>query len=76
MDDCWPSDEEWQSLNKSTNFNLVRVVPIASVCYGPNPDGAMCEEVMRMSKNSGWRASQPGKVQVSLEYIPARILGY
>ena len=64
---CWPSDEQWDFLNRSMEFNLVRLVPTASVCYKPSLNNPMCEEVMRMSKDSGWRASQPGKPGI---YIP------
>lgn len=58
---CWPSGEEWSALNQSIEYNLARLMPIASVCYAPLFNQTACEEVIRLSKDSGWRASQPGK---------------
>lgn len=67
---CWPSEEKWNSLNKSIDLNLVRLLPLGSVCYEPTLNPQACEEVMRLSKDSGWRASQPGEYEA--EKYPRR----
>ncbi|KAJ5383686.1 CAZyme family AA7 [Penicillium concentricum] len=60
---CWPSGQEWNVLNESMDFNLIPLNPIGSVCYEPNLNHHACEEVMHLSKDSGWRAAQPGALQ-------------
>ncbi|KAJ6050362.1 CAZyme family AA7 [Penicillium canescens] len=60
---CWPPEKQWDLLNKSMDFNLIQLKPIGSVCYEPDLNHLACEEVMRLSKDSGWRAAQPGALQ-------------
>ncbi|KOC15886.1 putative FAD/FMN-containing isoamyl alcohol oxidase MreA-like, partial [Aspergillus flavus AF70] len=60
---CWPSEQEWNSLNSSINGNLVAVQPIAAVCHEGDWDSSACKEVMASWTNSTWRAAQPGAVQ-------------
>ncbi|KAK2839327.1 hypothetical protein FQN49_006252, partial [Arthroderma sp. PD_2] len=60
---CWPSEELWQSFNASIDGNLFRLRPAAHVCYEPSFDQSACDDLPRLSKDSGWRASQPGVLQ-------------
>ncbi|EPE32917.1 FAD-binding protein [Glarea lozoyensis ATCC 20868] len=60
---CWPSIDEWKSLNGSINGNLVRVKPIGAACREPDFNHDACIETLLLSRNSGWRASNPGALQ-------------
>jgi len=44
-DACWPTEETWTSFNASVNGNLIRTVPIGSVCHDPHYDEKACEAV-------------------------------
>ncbi|KAJ5612598.1 hypothetical protein N7510_005792 [Penicillium lagena] len=57
---CWPSDEEWSTFNASINGNLIRLYPVGSVCHDPTFNRRACEELKELSRDTGWRASQPG----------------
>lgn len=57
---CWPSEQQWQSLNSSIDGNLQAIRPIASVCHDPTYDHEACQEVTAMTHDSAWRSSQPG----------------
>ena len=57
---CWPSEQQWQTLNSSIDGNLEAIRPIASVCHEPTFDDDACQEVTAMAHNSTWRSSQPG----------------
>ena len=35
--DCWPSDEEWESFNSSLSGSLHRTIPYAASCYYSSP---------------------------------------
>lgn len=59
-DFCWPSDESWNALNRSVDGNLVKVLPVAHVCYYPTYDREKCDEVTVLDHDSIWRAEQPG----------------
>ncbi|KAE8409328.1 hypothetical protein BDV37DRAFT_293887 [Aspergillus pseudonomiae] len=60
---CWPSEQEWNSLNSTINGNLVAVRPIAAVCHEGDRNSSACKEVTAAWTNSTWRAAQPGAVQ-------------
>ncbi|KNG81506.1 FAD/FMN-containing isoamyl alcohol oxidase MreA-like protein [Aspergillus nomiae NRRL 13137] len=60
---CWPSEQEWNSLNSTINGNLVAVRPIAAVCHEGGRNSSACKEVTAAWTNSTWRAAQPGAVQ-------------
>ncbi|KAI1801860.1 putative oxidoreductase [Daldinia bambusicola] len=60
---CWPSSEEWNQLNISIDGNLVRLRPVGHVCHYPNFDEAACSELLHLTRDSGWRASQPETLQ-------------
>jgi hypothetical protein len=44
-DPQWPSDAQWNSLNTTVGGKLIRGVPLARPCYGPNVDPARCAVV-------------------------------
>ncbi|KAK1140587.1 hypothetical protein N8T08_010224 [Aspergillus melleus] len=60
---CWPSPAEWQALNTSLHGNVVDVRPIGHVCHGDTYDPVACGQVVKLSSNGTWRASQPGAQQ-------------
>ena len=59
-DPCWPSEGSWSALNHSVDGNLVKVLPVAHVCYHPTYDREKCDEITILDHNSNWRATQPG----------------
>ncbi|KAM5453167.1 hypothetical protein MaudCBS49596_002944 [Microsporum audouinii] len=60
---CWPSEELWNSFNTSIDGKLQHLKPAAHVCYEPNFDKGACDDLLRLSRDSGWRASHPGVLQ-------------
>ncbi|GAB1199704.1 hypothetical protein APSETT444_009061 [Aspergillus pseudonomiae] len=60
---CWPSEETWQEFNASIAGNLIRLRPIGDVCHEPASNQSACRELRDVSRNSGWRAAQPGALQ-------------
>lgn len=61
---CWPSAQEWITLNQTIEGNLAAVQPIAAACHpGPGHDSTACKEITSLWTNSTWRAAQPGAVQ-------------
>ncbi|RYP10771.1 hypothetical protein DL764_000467 [Monosporascus ibericus] len=59
---CWPSTQQWTTLNHSIHGNLFKVQPVAMPCY-ESPSSTACREVTALWSNSSWRAAQPGAVQ-------------
>ncbi|KHN97494.1 oxidoreductase [Metarhizium album ARSEF 1941] len=43
--------------------SLVQIRPAASVCHGPEYDGAACASLSGLARDSGWRASNPATLQ-------------
>jgi hypothetical protein len=37
-DAAWPSESDWAALNTTVSGRLIKVVPLASVCYESEPD--------------------------------------
>ncbi|KAK2752802.1 hypothetical protein FQN55_005934 [Onygenales sp. PD_40] len=62
-DSCWPSPDQWKALNHSIQGNLAAVKPVGNVCHDPTFDADACAEVKNITKNSFFRAEQPGAVQ-------------
>ncbi|KAE8351821.1 chanoclavine-I synthase oxidoreductase protein [Aspergillus coremiiformis] len=60
---CWPSDQEWNRFNISIDGNLVRLRPVGHVCHHPTLDPAACDELLHLTRDSGWRASRPETLQ-------------
>lgn len=44
-DSAWPTESRWAKLNQTVGGRLIRGVPLAQVCYGPNIDAAKCAEI-------------------------------
>ncbi|KAF2029844.1 FAD-binding domain-containing protein, partial [Setomelanomma holmii] len=63
---CWPSEAEWASLNKTLGGALIRGVAPGSVCYPdqPNYNPDACAFVASQWFNSTWHATNP----VSIDY--------
>jgi hypothetical protein len=59
---CWPSASEWAALNTTLRGNLLKVRPVAHVCHDPFYDHFACQKLPGLVRDSGWRASQPGKL--------------
>lgn len=60
---CWPSDEQWQTLNSSVSGRLTSVKPVAWVCHDPTFNNATCQNLTAINTDSLWRREQPGAVQ-------------
>lgn len=60
-DPCWPSTEEWSSLNETVSGRLIHTVPLASVCYPsePNYDTDACESVPSHWISLAFHAADP-----------------
>jgi hypothetical protein len=71
---CWPSETDWATLNSSIDGNLISARPIGRVCHEPTYDQQACEVLLNVSRNSGWRAAQPGKNTVLLFRVGIRSL--
>ncbi|QKX62345.1 uncharacterized protein TRUGW13939_09504 [Talaromyces rugulosus] len=41
-DSDWPSDASWDSLNRTVGGRLIKGVPVAQSCYGPQADEITC----------------------------------
>ncbi|KAI2907944.1 CAZyme family AA7 [Aspergillus niger] len=63
-DPCWPSTDQWTSLNQTVSGRLIRAVPAASVCYPnePNYNPAACTSVLGNWTTSKFHASDPVSV--------------
>lgn len=59
---CWPSNDNWDKLNKTINGNLEAVRPVAASCFGKWTD-TTCNSVVANANNSLWRSTHPGAVQ-------------
>ena len=57
---CWPTGRQWAAFNASIDDNLVRTRPVGYVCHEPTFDQIACDDLRRLTLDSGWRASQPG----------------
>jgi hypothetical protein len=65
---CWPTDTEWATFNTSIDGGLVQLKPVGYVCHEPTFNGSICDTLSSLSRNSAWRASQPGS---SLRFHPS-----
>ncbi|KAH8667097.1 FAD/FMN-containing isoamyl alcohol oxidase MreA [Xylariales sp. PMI_506] len=50
-DSGWPNAEEWATFNASVSGNLIRTVPIASVCHGLQYNEAACTALQQVWQN-------------------------
>ncbi|KAK3297224.1 uncharacterized protein B0H64DRAFT_423479 [Chaetomium fimeti] len=49
-DTCWPSTQDWDSLNQTVSGRLVATVPLAQACHDPNYDPVRCQAL-----RDGWQ---------------------
>lgn len=63
-DGKWPSEKAWTGLTKqlSSASSLIKTVPQASPCYGPNKDDAKCQDLARNWYNSALHIDDPSEV--------------
>lgn len=59
-DDCWPSEQTWQTFNDSVSGRLARNFPSAAACHGQNFNLESCTEAKEEWYNSFWRTNQSG----------------
>lgn len=57
---CWPTETEWAGFRNSIDGDLVRLQPVGSVCHEPTFNRSACDNLLSISRDSAWRASQPG----------------
>ncbi|KAL2062758.1 hypothetical protein VTL71DRAFT_5830 [Oculimacula yallundae] len=59
-DSNWPSDHQWELLNKTTNGALIKTIPLAAPCFsGPFYDADKCKYVTSQWGNSSLHMSDP-----------------
>ena len=60
----WPSDAEWQALNRSVSGNLIAPVPLGAVCHPTRPEfnNQSCTLLQTQWVNSSFIASDPAAV--------------
>lgn len=52
-DSCWPSQSDWQQLNKTISGNLIANTPIAAACHDPTYDAKQCAFLKDQWANPG-----------------------
>jgi hypothetical protein len=62
-ENCWPTQQQWSTLNSTIQGNLVAVRPVASVCHAMEYDAKACNATTELWTNSVWRSAQPGAGQ-------------
>ncbi|CDO71586.1 hypothetical protein BN946_scf184911.g56 [Trametes cinnabarina] len=62
-DACWPSTDDFASLQKQLSQPLLHPLPPASPCYPISHPSGDCDEVHQQWTNASWRAHQPGAMQ-------------
>ncbi|KAJ5386293.1 hypothetical protein N7509_008834 [Penicillium cosmopolitanum] len=62
-ENCWPTQQQWSTLNSTIQGNLVAVRPVASVCHAMEYDAKTCNATTELWTNSVWRSAQPGAGQ-------------
>ncbi|PLB48490.1 FAD-binding domain-containing protein [Aspergillus steynii IBT 23096] len=59
-DDCWPTQSEWSSLNKTVKGKLIANKPLALPCYkGADYDAQLCETVTANWSSSWFLEESP-----------------
>ncbi|KAF3047756.1 hypothetical protein E8E12_011612 [Didymella heteroderae] len=67
LDPSWPTTDEWNALNQSTNGVLIHSRPVASSCYDGNPfeSTTSCAHVQENWFLSAFHAEQPESIGYS-----------
>lgn len=63
-DPAWPHEAAWNKLRQAVDGRLIKVESPLAVC-AKEPDGAVCEEVLKRLKNPYYIGDQPGLTQTS-----------
>ncbi|KAL5315882.1 hypothetical protein ACEPPN_016756 [Leptodophora sp. 'Broadleaf-Isolate-01'] len=59
-DPTWPTDHQWDLLNKTTNGALIKTIPIGAPCFpGPLYDAEKCRYIVSQWGNSSVHMSDP-----------------
>ncbi|CAG8229306.1 unnamed protein product [Penicillium salamii] len=59
-DDCWPSIQKWNSLNRTVNGHLIANEPLAKPCYdGLEKNPAQCQKISKVYQDSLFREASP-----------------
>lgn len=49
-DTCWPTRDQWSSLNRTVGGRLIATVPLGQACHDPNYNAELC-----VSLQSKWQ---------------------
>jgi hypothetical protein len=73
VDDCWPSNAAWNTLNTTLSGKLIFNRPIARPCYpGAGYSGQLCQDISSDWSTNSWLAQFPtGYSYPTLETCPA-----
>jgi len=58
--ECWPSVQDWDGLNKTVRGRLTAIYPLGKSCHDPTFDNATCQAITAQFTNSSWKADQIG----------------
>ena len=58
--ECWPSVQDWDGLNKTVGGRLTAIYPLGKSCHDPTFDNATCQAITAQFTNSSWKADQIG----------------
>ncbi|KAL3456221.1 hypothetical protein BJX64DRAFT_48084 [Aspergillus heterothallicus] len=62
-DTCWPTSQQWDAFNRTTNGNLRRLRPIGAVCHGDEYNEENCRSVNGLTYDPLWRIANPAAYQ-------------
>ncbi|KAJ5691597.1 hypothetical protein N7488_012332 [Penicillium malachiteum] len=59
---CWPSEAEWDSLNRTTNGQVLPLRPVGAVCHDPTYNSEKCKATKGWNgeQSSIWTSDHPG----------------
>ncbi|CAG8428433.1 unnamed protein product [Penicillium salamii] len=59
-DECWPSIQKWNSLNRTVDGHLIANEPLAKPCYdGLEKSPAQCQQISNIYQDSAFREASP-----------------
>ncbi|KAI3331457.1 6-hydroxy-D-nicotine oxidase [Xylariaceae sp. AK1471] len=65
-DTCWPTEQEWDTLNATVSGRLVKTVPLGSPCHDANYDRALCEQLTAQWMSSPLHVDSSSSVQAPI----------
>ncbi|KAL2825262.1 hypothetical protein BJY01DRAFT_241572 [Aspergillus pseudoustus] len=60
---CWPTDDDWTTLNSTGEGNLLALKTLAYPCHSPDFNAAKCAHIQSNTHNASYRSLQPGAMQ-------------